>query len=48
MDKHERAARFMENGYNPIHLIGDLYLIRRHSKYTHTFSVYVLKIIRDL
>lgn len=44
------TGRFLDEwvrcGYNPIHLFGDYYLLRKYPKLTKHFSLYVMAKIR--
>ena len=49
MSKEEIIYTLNNNGYTTIHLIGDLYLVRKYSKYNieHEFSsTYTFELIR--
>ena len=49
MSKEEIIHTLNKNGYKTIHLIGDLYLVRKYSKYNiehEFFSPYHFEIIR--
>lgn len=41
------VTEWIENGYNPIHIIGDYYLLRKHSIIHKNFSTYRLAKIHD-
>ena len=41
--KNENIQRFADNGYNPIHLFGNWYLIRHKSKNYCKISYYKLR-----
>lgn len=45
--KNRSLTEWIENGYNPIHLIGDYYLLRKHSIIHKDFSTYRLAKIHD-
>lgn len=42
----ERVLRFKEHGFNPIHIIGPLYLVRNYSSRYVKWSLYGFMIIK--
>lgn len=44
---NKRVQRLKEHGYNPIHIIGDLYLVRNFSRRAKSFSLYGFMLLRD-
>lgn len=47
MTKKERVQRLKDSGYNPIHLVGNIYLVRNLSRNYKNFSFYGLMLIKD-
>lgn len=45
--KERPLTDWIENGYNPIHIIGDYYLLRKYSHIYKDFSTYHLAKIHD-
>lgn len=45
--KERSVTEWIENGYNPIHIIGDYYLLRKYSLIYKDFSTYHLAKIHD-
>lgn len=46
MTAQERVVRLRKYGYNPIHIIGPLYLVRNYSRRAKKLSLYGLMIIK--
>jgi hypothetical protein len=46
MTAEERVLRLAEHGYNPIHIIGPLYLVRNYSCRAQKWSLYGFMIIK--
>ena len=42
-----RKERLERAGYNPIHLFGDVYLVRNRSIKARRFSMYVICVLRE-
>lgn len=47
MTKKERVQRLKDSGYNPIHLVRNIYLVRNLSRNYKKFSFYGLMLIKD-
>ena len=47
MTEHDKVERLRRFGYNPIHIIGHLYIARYKSKLNTKVSIYLPCVIKD-
>lgn len=46
-NKQKKINILFAQGYNPIHLFGDVYLVRREPQYYSKLPIYLIKIIKE-
>jgi hypothetical protein len=46
-NKQKKINMLWSQGYNPIHLFGDVYLVRREQQRYSKWPIYLIKIIKE-